>query len=37
VNGPDWQTLVTVPGDGSRKQISDDIAGSQRFYRVTAP
>ena len=28
-----WQTLTTVPGDGTRKTVTDPI-GAMRFYRV---
>jgi hypothetical protein len=31
-----WQTLATIPGDGTRKQVSDTFGDSQRIYRVTS-
>lgn len=31
-----WQTLVTLLGDGTRKQVSDTLAGTPRLYRVTS-
>jgi hypothetical protein len=34
LSAPDWQTLTTVPGDGTRKQVSDNLAQTQRFYRI---
>jgi hypothetical protein len=30
-----WQTLTTLTGDGSRKQITDSMGEPARFYRVT--
>jgi len=30
----DWQTLTTVAGDGTRKQVTDTAGAAQRFYRV---
>jgi hypothetical protein len=32
----DWQVHSTVPGDGTRKTVSDDTGGAQRFYQVTS-
>jgi hypothetical protein len=32
-----WQTLTTITGDGTRKQVTDTVAEAQRFYRVNAP
>ncbi|MHC1764434.1 MAG: binary toxin-like calcium binding domain-containing protein [Verrucomicrobiia bacterium] len=32
-----WQTLSTIAGDGTPKQVTDVIAGAQKFYRVMAP
>jgi hypothetical protein len=29
--------LTNVLGDGTSKTVSDAIAGSQRFYKVTSP
>ena len=29
-----WQTLTTIPGDGTRKQVTDPISDAMRFYRV---
>lgn len=31
----DWQTLTTLTGDGTRKQVGDSLGQSQRFYRIT--
>ncbi|HVY72305.1 MAG TPA: binary toxin-like calcium binding domain-containing protein [Verrucomicrobiae bacterium] len=31
-----WQTLATIPGDGTRKQVTDNTAAAQRFYRVSS-
>ncbi len=31
---PTWQTLTTLTGDGTRKQVTDSIGNAQRFYRV---
>lgn len=31
---PNWQTLNTVAGDGTRKQATDNLSEAQRFYRV---
>jgi hypothetical protein len=31
-----WQTLTTIPGDGTRKTVTDPIAGSMRIYVVTS-
>jgi hypothetical protein len=31
-----WQTHTTITGDGSRKQVSYDVAGPQRFFRVVS-
>ncbi|HTG43445.1 MAG TPA: thrombospondin type 3 repeat-containing protein, partial [Verrucomicrobiae bacterium] len=30
-----WQTLSTIPGDGSRKTVTDTAATRGRFYRVS--
>ncbi len=30
----DWQTLTTVVGDGTRKEVTDSTGNAQRFYRV---
>jgi hypothetical protein len=30
-----WQTYKTVPGDGNRAQITYDLAGTQRVFRIT--
>jgi hypothetical protein len=32
-----WNLLTTVPGNGAGQSVSDPIAGSQRFYKVTSP
>lgn len=38
LNAPTWQTLTTVPGDGTVKSFTDPgPAGSHRFYQVTVP
>jgi hypothetical protein len=29
-----WQTLTTITGDGTRKQVTDSLSQAQRFYRV---
>ncbi len=29
-----WQVLSTITGDGTRKQVSDNLTPSHRFYRV---
>jgi hypothetical protein len=35
LNSPDWQPLMTIIGDGSRVQVSDDfLTDPQRFYRI---
>ena len=34
---PEWQTLSTVQGDGNRKQVTDTVGDSQRFYRLRTP
>jgi hypothetical protein len=31
-----WQTLATVTGDGTRKQISDPVRDPARFYRISS-
>jgi hypothetical protein len=31
-----WQTLSTISGDGTRKQISTNPAGAQRIFRVSS-
>ncbi|MDB6122654.1 MAG: hypothetical protein JWQ71_1647 [Pedosphaera sp.] len=31
-----WQTLMTVSGDGTRKRIVDNLTGAQCIYRVTS-
>ncbi len=31
-----WQTFTTISGDGTRKQVSDNPPGPQRFYRVSS-
>ncbi len=31
---PDWQTLATLEGDGTRKSFSDPVVQPQRYYRV---
>jgi hypothetical protein len=31
---PDWQTLATLRGDGTRKNFSDPVVQPQRYYRV---
>jgi hypothetical protein len=36
LDAPNWQTLTTVLGDGSRKQVVDSLTGSQCIYRVTS-
>ncbi len=33
--GSTWQTHSTLAGDGTRKTVTDDLGGAQRFYRVT--
>jgi hypothetical protein len=30
-----WQTLTTIPGDGSVKTVTDSTGGTQRIYRVS--
>jgi hypothetical protein len=30
-----WQTLQTIPGDGTRKQVKYDVTGTQRIFRVS--
>lgn len=37
LNDAAWQTLSTVPGDGSRKTVTDPITSSSRIYRVRTP
>jgi hypothetical protein len=37
LGAPNWQTLTTVNGDGTRKQVTDTPTDAQRFYRVSAP
>ena len=32
-----WQTLDSIVGDGTRKQVFDSLAASSRFYRVSNP
>lgn len=32
-----WQTLSNIAGDGTRKQVTDAVSGTQKFYRVSAP
>ena len=32
----DWQLHSTVVGDGTRKTVTDTLAGAQRFYRVSS-
>jgi hypothetical protein len=34
LNPPNWQTLTTVPGDGTVKTVPDTATGPQKFYRV---
>lgn len=31
-----WQTLTTVAGDGTRKQVTDGVSNTLRIYRVTS-
>jgi len=31
-----WHKLATIPGDGSRKTVTDSLATARRFYRVTS-
>jgi hypothetical protein len=31
---PNWQTVKTIPGDGSIQVITDAVTKTQRFYRV---
>lgn len=38
LNAASWQTLTTIPGDGTVKSFSDPgPAGTQRFYQVIVP
>jgi hypothetical protein len=37
LNTGNWILLTTVLGDGTAKSVSDPMAGSQRFYKVTSP
>ncbi|WP_150107289.1 hypothetical protein [Pedosphaera parvula] len=32
----DWQTLASIKGDGTRKQVTDNLADAERIYRVTS-
>jgi hypothetical protein len=36
LTNPNWQTLTTVPGDGTRKLVTDAITALPRFYRVNS-
>jgi hypothetical protein len=33
---PGWQTLATIPGDGTRKRVTDNLTDTLRIYRVTS-
>ena len=37
LSAPNWQTLTNLQGTGSPLTVTDDVAASQRFYRVTRP
>jgi len=38
LNASTWQTLTTIPGDGTVKSFTDPSpAGTQRFYQVSVP
>jgi hypothetical protein len=38
LNASMWQTLTTIPGDGTVKSFTDPgPGGTQRFYQVTVP
>jgi hypothetical protein len=36
LSDPDWQTLTTITGDGTRKVVTDTASNPQRFYRIKA-
>ena len=35
VDDTEWQTLTTIPGDGTRQPVTDDLTQRVRIYRVT--
>jgi hypothetical protein len=37
IGNPEWQTLITLEGDGTRQSASDSVTEAQRFYRVVVP
>jgi hypothetical protein len=36
LSDPAWQDLALISGNGTRKQVSDNSGGTERFYRVVA-
>jgi len=36
LNDLSWQTLSSISGDGTRKQVTNSPAGANGFYRISS-